>query len=1808
MRNKSKRVGRSSLCAVPTGSFPTLPQNPACPTGPKPATVTVKTRMVPDRKRIQNPPNQQNQRNLSQRPGNKCPNVIPTGLSPMLAERPLPSIPSKAPTVSANTRKHLPVNHMVPKRKLTQNHPKQQNLRNLSKGPGNKCPNVIPTGLSPMLAERPLPPIPSKAPTVSANTRKNLPVNHMVPKRKLTQNHPKQQKLRYLSKRPGSKCPNVIPAGLSPMLAERPLPPIPSKAPTMNVNTRKNLPVKHHMVQDKKVSSPSKSLPNSGKDTMNRGKSQNMFTDNEVVQTAATMKEELSVPVLSESPFDMTKRTSSQTISDQTVQDLPIESNELDRTNAGQPITDGSLSTNICKDNAEVVSAGSELESMDSESQDEKPKGKTGFQKFKRAVIKRFHRKKIATGSELQSIKGKTRFEKFKRAVKKRFNKKKIATSEAPDEESASPESMLTNDEVVQGAAFMKEQLSESPLDMTKKTSSQTILDQTLQDLPTENDDLDRTNAGQPFTDGSLSTNICDEDTTGKSLLKSGNDNNTYIDESQNTVFSEVFQKVSGDLYSLKMHIDFWKAKYASSVNADEFVEKETQQYLQEFFERRLAESSCGILKKKSSQTTTNSGKDTLTSGKFQNTSTNDEATQDAATMKEQLSQPVMSENPPDMTKKTSSQTLSNQTVQDLPTEHDKLDNTKAGQPVTDSSLSTDSCEDHSEDVSAGSELESMASESPAEKPKGRTPFQKFKRAVIKRFHRKKIATGSELQSIKGKTRFEKFKRAVKKRFHRKKIATSEAPDEESASPESMLTNDEAVQGAAFMKEQLSESPLDMTKRTSSQTISDQTVQDLPIENNELDRTSAGQPITDGSLSTNICKDNAEVVSAGSELESMDSESQDEKPKGKTGFQKFKRAVIKRFHRKKIATGSELQSIKGKTRFEKFKRAVKKRFNKKKIATSEAPDEESASPESMLTNDEVVQGAAFMKEQLSESPLDMTKKTSSQTLSDQTVQDLPTEHDKLDNTKAGQPVTDSSLSTDSCEDHSEDVSAGSELESMASESQDEKPKGKTPFQKFKRAVTKRFHKKKVVTGREVQLTDSESQDETPKRKTRFQRFKKAVKKLFHKKKTTSSEAPDDESARQPSASPESMLTNDEVVQGAAFMKEQLSESPLDMTKKTSTQTLSDQTVQDLPTEHDKLDNTKAGQPVTDSSLSTDSCEDHSADVSAGSELESMASESQDEKPKGKTPFQKFKRAVTKRFHKKKIVTGREVQLTDSESQDETPKRKTRFQRFKKAVKKLFHKKKTTSSETPDDESARQPSASPESMLTDDEAMQDAAAMKEQLSEPVMSENPPDMTKKTSTQTLSDQTVQDLPTEHDKLDNTKAGQPVTDSSLSTDSCEDHSEDVSAGSELESMASESHDKKTKGKSPFQKFKRAVIKRFHKKKVATSDAPDDESARQPSASPESTLTDDETTQDAATMKEQLSEPVMSENPPDMAKKTSTQTLSDQTVQDLPTEHDKLDNTKAGQPVTDSSLSTDSCEDHSEDVSAGSELESMASESQDEKPKGKTPFQKFKRAVTKRFHKRKIATGREVQSTDSEGQDETPKRKTRFQRFKKAVKKLFHKKKTTSSETPDDESARQPSASPESTLTDDETTQDAATMKEQLSEPVMSENPPDMTKKTSTQTLSDQTVQDLPTEHDKLDNRKAGQPVTDSSLSTDSCEDHLEDVSAGSELESMASESHDKKTKGKSPFQKFKRAVIKRFHKKKVATSDAPEDTPLTSNTFEAEAEGVAEDAKCSLNEEIDIEVLKKQFTEVCIDVLQYIRDSSITLSSQSNDHLPR
>ncbi|CAI5645788.1 unnamed protein product [Oreochromis niloticus] len=1427
---------------------------------------------------------------------------------------------------------------------------------------------------------------------------------------------------------------------------------------------------------------------------------ESMLTNDEVVQGAAFMKEQLS-----ESPLDMTKKTCSQTISDHTVQDLPIENNELDRTDAAEPITDGSLSTNICKDNAEVVSAGSELESTDSENHDEKPKGKIGFQKFKRAVTKQFHRKKKATGSEMQSIKGKTRFQNFKRAVKKQFQRKKIASSEVSDEESASPESMLTNDEVVQGAAFMKEQLSESPLDMTKKTSSQTISDQTVQDLPTENDEPDRTNAGQLFTDGSLSTNVCDEDTTGKSLLKSGKDNKKYIDESQNTVFSEVFQKVSGDLYSLKMHIDFWKAKYASSVNADEFVEKETQQYLQTFFERRLAESSCGILKKKSSQTTPNTTSPEApddetarqSSGSPELTLTDDETMHAAATMKEQLSVPVLSENALDMTKKTSTQT-----VQDLPTEHDELDNTKAGRPITDNSLSTDSCEDHSEDVSAGSELESMASESHDEKPKGKTPFQKLKRAVKKLFHKKKIATRREVQSTdsesqdetpKRKTRLQKMKRAVKKPFHKEKTSSSEAPDDESArqssaSPESTLTDDETTQAAATIQEQLSqpvmsENALDMTKKTSTQTLSDQTVQDLPTEHDELDNTKAGQPITDNSMSTDSCEDHSEDVSAGSELESMASESHDEKPKGKTPFQKFKRAVKKLFH-------------------------------KKKTSSPEAPDDETArqssgSPESTLTDDETTRAAATMKEQLSvpvlsENALDTTKKTSTQTLSDQTVQDLPAEHDEFDNTKAGQPITDSSMSTDSCEDHSEDVSAGSELESMVSESHDEKPKGKTPFQKLKRAVLKRFQKKKIATRREVQSTDSESQDETPKRKTRLQKLKKAVKKLFHKKKSSSSEAPDDESAHKSSGSPESTLTDDETTRTAATMKEQLSvpvlsENALDMTKKTSTQTLSDQMVQDLPTEHDEFDNTKAGQPITDSSLSTDSCEDHSEDVSAGSELESMVSESHDEKPKGKTPFQKLKRAVLKRFQKKKIATRREVQSTDSESQDETPKRKTRLQKLKKAVKKLFHKKKSSSSE--------------------------------------------------------------------------------------------------------------------------------------------APDDESAHKSSGSPESTLTDDETTRTAATMKEQLSVPVLSENALDMTKKTSTQTLSDQMVQDLPTEHDEFDNTKAGQPITDSSLSTDSCEDHSEDVSAGSELESMASESHDEKPKGKTPFQKLKRAVLKRFQKKKIATRREVQSTDSESQDETPKRKTRLQKLKRAVKKLFHKKKTSSSEAPDDESARQSSASPESTLTDDGTTQAAATIQEQLSQPVMSENALDMTKKTSTQTLSDQTVQDLPTEHDKPDNTKAGQPITDSSMSTDSCEDHSGDVSAGSELESMASESHDEKPKGKTPFQKLKRAVIKRFHKKKIATrrevqstdsesqdetqkrktrlqkfhkkkiatADAPDDRPLTSNTFKTEAEGLAEEAKCSLNEEIDIEAIKRQFTEVCVDVLKYIRDSSITLSSQSNYDLP-
>ncbi|XP_019215057.1 mucin-17-like isoform X2 [Oreochromis niloticus] len=1843
MRNKSKRVGRSCLCAVPTGSLPKLPQKPACRTGPKPATVTVKTRMVPDRKRTQNNPNQQNLSNLSKRPGSKCPVVISTGLSPTLARRPLPDIPSKAPTVSANTRKHIPVNLMVPDRKRTQNHPNQQNLSNLSKRPGSKCPAVIPTGLSPMVAQRPLPRIPSKAPTVSTNTRKNIPVNLMVPDRKRTQNHPNQQNLSNLSKRPGSKCPaviptglspmvaqrplpripskastvstntrknipvnlmvpdrkrtqnhpnqqnlsnlskrpgskcpGVIPTGLSPMLAQRPLPRIPSKAPTVNVNTRKTLPVKHHMVQGKKVSSPSKSLPNSAKDTVNRGKSQNMFTDKEVVQTAATMKEELSVPVLSESPFHMTKKTCSQTISAHTVQDLPIENNELDRTDAAEPITDGSLSTNICKDNAEVVSAGSELESTDSENHDEKPKGKIGFQKFKRAVTKQFHRKKKATGSEMQSIKGKTRFQNFKRAVKKQFQRKKIASSEVSDEESASPESMLTNDEVVQGAAFMKEQLSESPLDMTKKTCSQTISDHTVQDLPIENNELDRTDAAEPITDGSLSTNICKDNAE---VVSAGSELESTDSENHD---EKPKGKIGFQKFKRAVTKQFHRKKKASSEVSDE--------------ESASPESML----------------------------TNDEVVQGAAFMKEQLS-----ESPLDMTKKTCSQTISDHTVQDLPIENNELDRTDAAEPITDGSLSTNICKDNAEVVSAGSELESTDSENHDEKPKGKIGFQKFKRAVTKQFHRKKKATGSEMQSIKGKTRFQNFKRAVKKQFQRKKIASSEVSDEESASPESMLTNDEVVQGAAFMKEQLSESPLDMTKKTSSQTISDQTVQDLPTENDEPDRTNAGQLFTDGSLSTNVCDEDTtgkSLLKSGKDNKKYIDESQN------TVFSEVFQKVSGDLYSLKMHIdfwkAKYASSVNADEFVEKETQQYLQTFFERRLAESscgilkkkssqttpnttspEAPDDETArqssgSPELTLTDDETMHAAATMKEQLSvpvlsENALDMTKKTSTQT-----VQDLPTEHDELDNTKAGQPITDNSLSTDSCEDHSEDVSAGSELESMSSESHDEKPKGKTPFQKLKRAVKKLFHKKKIATRREVQSTDSESQDETPKRKTRLQKMKRAVKKPFHKEKTSSSEAPDDESARQSSASPESTLTDDETTQAAATVKEQLSvpvlsENALDMTKKTSTQTLSDQTVQDLPTEHDEPDNTKAGQPITDNSLSTDSCEDHPEDVSAGSELESMASESHDEKPKGKTPFQKFKRAV----------------------------------------KKLFHKKKTSSPEAPDDETARQSSGSPESTLTDDETTRAAATMKEQLSVPVLSENALDTTKKTSTQTLSDQTVQDLPTEHDEPDNTKAGQPITDNSLSTDSCEDHSEDVSAGSELESMASESHDEKPKGKTPFQKFKRAVKKLFHKKKTSSPEAPDDETARQSSGSPESTLTDDETTRAAATMKEQLSVPVLSENALDTTKKTSTQTLSDQRVQDLPTEHDEFDNTKAGQPITDNSMSTDSCEDHSEDVSAGSELESMVSESHDEKPKGKTPFQKLKRAVLKRFQKKKIATRREVQSTDSESQDETPKRKTRLQKLKKAVKKLFHKKKSSSSEAPDDESAHKSSGSPESTLTDDETTRTAATMKEQLSVPVLSENALDMTKKTSTQTLSDQMVQDLPTEHDKPDNTKAGQPITDSSMSTESCEDHSGDVSAGSELESMASESHDEKPKGKTPFQKLKRAVLKRFHKKKIATrrevqstdsesqdetqkrktrlqkfhkkkiatADAPDDRPLTSNTFKTEAEGLAEEAKCSLNEEIDIEAIKRQFTEVCVDVLKYIRDSSITLSSQSNYDLP-
>lgn len=107
-----------------------------------------------------------------------------------------------------------------------------------------------------------------------------------------------------------------------------------------------------------------------------------MLTDNEVVQDAAIMKDQLSLPVMSESPLDTTKKTSSQKLLDEQLEDLPIEHYEHDEIKGGQPITDSPLSTNICERDTEGVSARSELGSTDSESEGEKLKGKTCFQKF----------------------------------------------------------------------------------------------------------------------------------------------------------------------------------------------------------------------------------------------------------------------------------------------------------------------------------------------------------------------------------------------------------------------------------------------------------------------------------------------------------------------------------------------------------------------------------------------------------------------------------------------------------------------------------------------------------------------------------------------------------------------------------------------------------------------------------------------------------------------------------------------------------------------------------------------------------------------------------------------------------------------------------------------------------------------------------------------------------------------------------------------------------------------------------------------------------------------------------------------------------------------------------------------------------------------------------------------------------------------------------------------------------------------------------------------------------------------------------
>lgn len=65
-----------------------------------------------------------------------------------------------------------------------------------------------------------------------------------------------------------------------------------------------------------------------------------MLTDNEVVQDAAIMKDQLSLPGMSESPLDTTKKTSSQKLLDEKLEDLPTGHYEHDEIKAGHPITD----------------------------------------------------------------------------------------------------------------------------------------------------------------------------------------------------------------------------------------------------------------------------------------------------------------------------------------------------------------------------------------------------------------------------------------------------------------------------------------------------------------------------------------------------------------------------------------------------------------------------------------------------------------------------------------------------------------------------------------------------------------------------------------------------------------------------------------------------------------------------------------------------------------------------------------------------------------------------------------------------------------------------------------------------------------------------------------------------------------------------------------------------------------------------------------------------------------------------------------------------------------------------------------------------------------------------------------------------------------------------------------------------------------------------------------------------------------------------------------------------------------------------